>query len=295
MAIRVTCECGATYDLKDEFGAKTVQCPQCGAVTQAPAAPTPSEGADPIFDRDKFLLRQKHLAITSEKYYVHDEDGNPLLYIERPRHLLRGLLAALAAGATFIAVALSFAVLIAAFKVPALKILFGVLAVLGSFAGAFSVCVLCMKKRHVTLYRDDTKQERLLDIIQQRKLYFLTATYTVRDADEKPLAILRKHYVYNIFRKRWYCHRPDWQLLFTVKEDSVVLSLMRRYLGPLLGALRTNFIFSDPQTGEVLGEFNRKFTILDRYVLDMSADPTRKIDRRVAVAVAIMLDTGEKR
>ncbi len=299
MAIRVMCECGATYDLKDEFGGKTGQCPQCGAVIQVPAAPTPSEGADPIFDRDKFLLRQKHLAITSQKYYVHDEDGNPILYVERPHHLLRTLLAVLAAIATTAAVGLFFAVLGALLGVTgeasALEMMFVVLAVLGTVAAGFAVGVLCIKKRHVTLYRDDTKQERLLDILQHRKFHFLTGTYTVRDADEKPLAILRKHYIYNIFRKRWYCHKPDWQLLCTVKEDSLILSLLRRYLRPLSALLRTNFIFTDPQTGDVLGEFNRKFTILDRYVLDMSADPTRKIDRRVAVAVGVMLDTGEKR
>jgi len=46
---------------------------------------------------------------------------------------------------------------------------------------------------------------------------------------------------------------------------------------------------------EVFGEFNRKFTLLDRYVLDLSADPARTFDRRVALALGVMLDTGERR
>jgi hypothetical protein len=45
----------------------------------------------------------------------------------------------------------------------------------------------------------------------------------------------------------------------------------------------------------VLGEFNRKFTLFDRYVLDLSADPDRAFDRRVALALGVMLDTGERR
>jgi len=45
----------------------------------------------------------------------------------------------------------------------------------------------------------------------------------------------------------------------------------------------------------VIGEFKRKFTILDRYVLDMSGDPQRLMDRRVALALGVMLDTGERR
>jgi hypothetical protein len=47
--------------------------------------------------------------------------------------------------------------------------------------------------------------------------------------------------------------------------------------------------------GEVLGEFNRKFTVLDRYVLDLTGDEERVLDRRIAVAAGIMLDTGERR
>jgi len=73
-----------------------------------------------------------------------------------------------------------------------------------------------------------------------------------------------------------------------------VLSLLRRVLGPLFGLLRTNFVFLRPD-GEVLGEFNRKFTLLDRYVVDLSADTDRALDRRIALAMGIMLDTGERR
>jgi hypothetical protein len=44
-----------------------------------------------------------------------------------------------------------------------------------------------------------------------------------------------------------------------------------------------------------LGEFKRKLTILDRYVLDLGADRARTLDRRIAVAMGVMLDTGERR
>jgi hypothetical protein len=65
----------------------------------------------------------------------------------------------------------------------------------------------------------------------------------------------------------------------------------------MFGLLRTNFVIVDGSNpgGLVLGEFNRKFTLFDRYVLDLSLDPTRSLDRRVAVALGVMLDTGERR
>jgi len=74
-----------------------------------------------------------------------------------------------------------------------------------------------------------------------------------------------------------------------------VLSLLRRIIGPFLGFLRTNFVLVRGADAEIFGEFNRKFTLLDRYVLDLSADPARTFDRRIAVALGVMLDTGERR
>ena len=65
-----------------------------------------------------------------------------------------------------------------------------------------------------------------------------------------------------------------------------------------MGFLRTNFILVVPRGGEVeamRGEFNRNFTIFDRYVLDLTRDRPRTIDRRLAVALGVLLDTGEHR
>ncbi len=111
----------------------------------------------------------------------------------------------------------------------------------------------------------------------------------------EPIARLRKAYVHNVVRKRWYVETPGGQPLAMAIEDSIVLSLLRRVLGPFFGFLRTNFVFVRGGDAEVFGEFNRKFTLLDRYVLDLRADPERTFDRRIALALGIMLDTGEGR
>jgi len=162
-------------------------------------------------------------------------------------------------------------------------------------AALFLVGIPLSAKRHVTFYRDASKRHRLMDVLQDRKFQPITATYTVRDARGAPLARLGKNWLYNLFRKRWYVYAPDGRLLYIAKEDSIILSLLRRLLGPLLGLLRTNFLILIPGTEDVVGEFQRKLTILDRYVLDMSADPQRHVDRRIALALGVMLDTGERR
>jgi len=296
MALSVQCQCGNTYDLKDEYAGKLIRCPKCQAVSRAErSAYSATSQADPVFDRDIFLLRQKHLAI-NEKYTVSDESGTPIVYVERPAHLLRNLLA-LVVGLVATAVVVG---LIAAALAVALgkEVAPTVLPLVGWPVGLLTFVIAgsaASKKRHITFYRDEAKRERLLEILQDKKLQLIIATFTVRDARGQPIARLRKNYIYNIFRKRWEIRTMAGQVGFVAKEDSIILSLLRRVLGPMLGLLRTNYIFLGPDERSVLGEFTRKMTILDRYALDLKRDRHRKLDRRLALALGVMLDTGERR
>ena len=171
----------------------------------------------------------------------------------------------------------------------------GTIGMLTILIGSIALGVMISAKRHVTFYRDQSKREKLLTILQDKKFQPITMTYTIRDARGRIIAKLGKNWLFNAFRKRWYVWRPTGAVQFLAKEDSVILSLLRRFLGPLFGLLRTNFIILPAGTEDVIGEFKRKFTILDRYVLDMTADQQGLMDRRVAIALGVMLDTGERR
>src|SRR6058998_224723 len=295
VAVRVTCQCGTSYELKDEFAGRLVKCPQCGRENRVPLPTTGAKPqADPVFDRDVFLLRQQLLRI-SEKYDVADEQGKKIVFVERPAHLLRNLGALLAALAAAGVVGVGFGMLADMAKGTAFEGVLVALAVFGAIVALIAVGVGLSAKRHVTFYRDQTKRDKLLDVLQDRKWQPITATYTVRDRSGRTLALLWKNYLYNIIRKRWYVKAPDGTTLYVAKEDSIILSLLRRLLGPLFGLLRTNFIIVRDGSEDVVGEFNRKFTLLDRYVLDLKADGARTLDRRVALALGVMLDTGERR
>lgn len=295
MAIQITCQCGKSYKLKDEFAGRLVECPQCGGSLRVdPTQEAAKPAYDAAFNRDKFLLRQKLLSI-SQKYYVWDEEGNTVLFIERPANFLRNAFALLVAAITAIAVIILFFGLAAALGEGALSGLLLLIGIPGGIVAALAVGVALSQKRHVTFYRDDTKRERLLEVLQDQKFEFLTATYTVNDAQGKQLAKFRKNYLYDIFRKRWNCYTPDGATLCVAKEDSIILALLRRVLGTFYGLLRVNFVIFRGTSEQVLGEFNRKFTLLDRYVLDMTPDAKQWLDRRVAIALGVMLDTGERR
>jgi hypothetical protein len=291
MPVAVVCECGNDYELRDEFRGRRVRCPKCGVISTAGA----SQGeVDPIFGRDVFLLRQKALSI-NEKYFVSDEHAQPLMFVVRPTHLLRNIAAVLAGVACATAVIVVFALTAAALGDGALGAL---VSLLGVVAYLFTLVLVSAKlsKKHVTFHAGTSAAgQKVLEILQDQKIRFPAVTFTVRDETGKRLGVLRKNYLYNFFRKRWEILGATGRPLSIVQEDSIILSLLRRVLGPLFGLLRTNFVFKQPGGDRELGEFKRKFTILDRYVLDMQADRLRMLDRKLAVAAAVMLDTGERR
>src|SRR5436189_4429637 len=254
----VACPCGEVYELKPEYAGVLLECPVCGRQLRAgrsPAVPRPAAPeTEPAFDRDVFLLRQRVFTIAS-KYEVLSEGGAPILYVERPTYLFRTvfayLLALMAAGIVF-----GWATRTDAFDaVNALLAIFG-------FGFAFATFVVVSMSarplRHVTVYRDDSRREVLLRVLQDQRVAVLVRTYTVTTGDGTVLARLRKDYVYNLIRKRWAVESPAGAVMALAVEESIVLSLLRRVLGPLFGLLRTNFVFERP-TGEELGEFNRKF------------------------------------
>jgi len=308
--------------VSDEYAGRTGQCRVCkapvtvGLPEPVPVAPVPSlappvrdvsqptlermttvqrpaAAADPVFERDRFLLRQKHLSI-NEKYTVWDEQGTPLCFVERPAHLLRNLCALFgglaAGGALFALLGFTFQTL-----PDSLQSLYLLAGSLFAVVVVIMVYVQLELKRHVEFYGDESKRTTLLRVIQDKKFELFTATFTVTDAGGNKVGSFRKNYLHDIFRKRWECRDRHGMLLFIAREDSIIKSILRRLLGPMLGLLRLNFIFCDPRNGDTFGIFNRSFTILDRYVLDMSQDSGNRIDRRLALAMGVMLDTGERR
>jgi uncharacterized protein YxjI len=294
MPVTVACECTNTFSLKDEFSGRMVKCPSCGAAVRAGTTElTPETQADPIFGRDVFLLRQQALRV-NERYNVSDERGQPIVFVERPAHFLRNMLAVLCAiAAAFI----WFSAAIAVAEAIGVGTASNIVAMLGMIGVVPLVAVVGMKlskKRHVSFYTSEDKTVRVLEVLQDQKLHFVSATFTVRDADGAVLARFRKNYLYNLIRRKWEVLSPGGAIVWVAREDSIILSLVRRFV-PFMGLLRTNFIFQPAGSDRVVGEFRRKLTILDRYVLDLTADRARAFDRRVAVALGVMLDTGERR
>ena len=100
----------------------------------------------------------------------------------------------------------------------------------------------------------------------------LRTTWRVRDAQEQEVAIARERSQVAAIARRVIDFVPDWGGLIPIPYNFDILV-----------------------DDQVVGTMNRKFQLRDRYVLDLSGDHERKLDRRVAVALAVGLDTLQNR
>jgi len=150
-------------------------------------------------------------------------------------------------------------------------------------------------RRHVDFTTQPKGGELLFRVEQDNLFQILLAWYTVREGDEV-VARLRKHNLWDLLRKQWRVYGPDGEEIAVAREDSWGVSLARRFIPyASLIFMRTNFEIIEHETKTELGAFKRKWSVKDKYLLDVGADELGLIDRRVAVALAVMLDTGERR
>jgi uncharacterized protein YxjI len=253
------------------------------------------ESLDPAFDRTRFLLRQKALTV-HEKYEVWDENGQPVLYVERPAHFWRNSLAVLGGVAAGLALAALIVLGIGAVSPSDPPTIVVVLTF--TLAGAALIVVPFFvfsrfgRQRDILFYRDASKAEELLVVRQDQVATLLEHTYTVAEPQGRVLAHFKKNPLTTLYRTKWVCDAPDGRCLAVAIEDSLLSALIRRYV---IRLTPMNFVFRRGDTEQVIGRFNREFTLLDRYVLDVSQDRAETLDRRVAVALGVILDTGERR
>lgn len=258
------------------------------AAAYAGAPPAYLAWYDAQFRFDVLSVRQKLMAI-AQKYYVEDDQGRPRFYVVRPPKVFLNILASL------FATVISFGFLAGAFVliVQQQQVVAGLACLfLGNVLSGI-VGALLAPYRDVMVYLDESESQPLLLIRQENKLA-LTQLYTLHDPFGVEVAHFRRNNIFSIMRRTWEISTPDGELIATAQEDHLLFALLRRYFGTMYGLLRTNFEFVLPD-GARAGIYNRKLTLTDQYLLDLRADTMRVLDRRVALAMAILLDSAEGR
>ena len=134
----------------------------------------------------------------------------------------------------------------------------------------------------------DTEGNPILKVTTDQILD-VAASYTVVDErnDETVGALKRK---FTFFAHEWEIIGADNRVIGTLKEDNKIMALARRFVTTLIPF--SYRIIS--QKGNDIGKLDGKFSIRDRYVLDLSDDKEDELDPRLGVAASVLVDAIEK-
>ncbi len=147
-------------------------------------------------------------------------------------------------------------------------------------------------KEDIRIYADETRSRELLTI-QARNIIDFSAYYDVIDSQfTTKVGGLRRKGFRSIVQDEWEVFDPQDKMIGVLKEDSLNRALLRRFL---LGNLLPQDYDLCIDTGRV-GDYKQEFHLF-QYVLnvDFREDTSKKIDRRLGLAAAILLAIIEGR
>jgi uncharacterized protein YxjI len=143
-------------------------------------------------------------------------------------------------------------------------------------------------KPKIFIYSDDTQKVEVLSIAPRNFLDF-NATYDVIDSQSKSLVgSLKREGLHSLFRNKWNILDAGGNVVGSAQERGI-MALVRRFV------ISWKLDFEIDFQGRNVGNLTRAISIGDKYSLDLSGDPEKKMDRRLAVAMLPLLDAGEDR
>ena len=157
-------------------------------------------------------------------------------------------------------------------------------------------------KEDLRAYTDATKSAEVFRIKAQQ-VFDPRARYTVTDASGTKIGGLRKRFGRSLARSTWEIYDASDEQVGWAQESSMAVAVWRRLsewvpiVGEFLALIPVpyHFDFHLGDSDARVGRMERIWGIRDRYAFDLSSDVERKLDRRVALALAIGLDALQAR
>jgi len=144
-------------------------------------------------------------------------------------------------------------------------------------------------KEDIRFFADDSESEELFRLKARSMLDTGGSRYDVADAAGSPIGVLHHVLRKSLFRSTWEVSEANGGEVATAQERSLPMAIARRLIDfvPYGEWIPIPYNFDLLMDGRVIGSLNRKFQLRDRYVLDLTGDHERKLDRRLALALAI--------
>lgn len=153
-------------------------------------------------------------------------------------------------------------------------------------------------REDIRFYGDEQETRELFRIKARSAFDTGGSKYDVFAGDSQ-IGTLEHLFRQSLVRSTWRIRDSgDGNEVATAQERSVPMAVLRRvvdFVPDIGGLIPIPYNFDLLIDGGVIGHLNRKFQLRDRYVLDLSGDTERTLDRRLAIALAIGLDTLQNR
>ncbi len=151
-------------------------------------------------------------------------------------------------------------------------------------------------REDIRFFADEQEHEELFRL-KARGVMELRGRYDVVLPDGGRAGTLEKVFGASLLRSTWRLLDPDEREVGTAFEKSMPVALLRRAIDfvPYGELVPIVFHFTITADGSEVGDLRRPIGLRDRYVLDLSRDAERRIDRRVAVALGVALDALQSR
>ena len=156
-------------------------------------------------------------------------------------------------------------------------------------------------KEDIRFYTDDSKTQELLRI-KARQRFDPRATYDITDETGAKIGEITKVFGASLLRSTFRINDATGRELLISTEKSLPIALTRRavgfipYVENVANWLPIPYHFVLKRGEEILGENRRQIgKFRDIYTIDMSADSTRTIDRRLVLALAVGQDALQAR
>lgn len=257
---------------------------------------------DSVFDHDRYLIRHR-AGVLADIHEIRGINETLLATVRAPVRWLRHWIGAFAIVVTWLA-----AWSAAAFAIAGALAQFGIVpqhpkddisAAIG-FGGMVLgilpayLMSLVVPPPYTARFYAPGDAGPILQVAEKRRFLPIRRRFVVSTPEGAPIARCSKGNYPLVFGVRLTCDRPDGTPLFEVRDAAGVAGFPERALQQATGAPRSGYVFRrvDLADGEPLGVIAKADHGGDRVVLDLTADSTLAIDRRVGLALAVLVESG---
>ena len=140
-------------------------------------------------------------------------------------------------------------------------------------------------KEDIRVFTGEDKQTELLNIKARKILDFSSAYDVVDSQTNEKVGVLKRKGLKSILKDEWIFMDKDDKDIGSIKEDSMLMAVIRRFLLKII-----------PQkyTGEICGvqvcNFKQNFNpFVTKITIDFSQDSGKLLDKRLGIAAAVLL------